>query len=58
MRGCKYLELAEALVAARESRAGGVGERLPSVRTLRARYGVSINTVLAAYGELEARGLV
>jgi DNA-binding LacI/PurR family transcriptional regulator len=34
------------------------GERLPSVRDLAAQLGVNVNTIRAAYGELERDGLV
>lgn len=36
----------------------GPGARVPSVRRLAGRFGVSTNTVLRAFGALEARGLV
>jgi len=53
-----YIELANQLerqITAGEYRAG---ERLPSLRKLRALTGRSISTVYQAYEELENRGLV
>lgn len=41
-----------------EGGALGPGARVPSVRKLAGRFGVSTNTVLRAFGALEARGLV
>lgn len=52
-----YLQLAEALASAVAGGALAVGERLPSERELAGVLGVSRTTVVAAYRELEARGL-
>ena len=52
-----YLQLAGALASAVAGGGLGVGERLPSERELAGVLGVSRTTVVAAYRELEARGL-
>ena len=52
-----YLQLAEALASAVAGGELDVGERLPSERELAGVLGVSRTTVVAAYRELEARGL-
>lgn len=52
-----YLQLAEALASAVAGGELDVGERLPSERELSGVLGVSRTTVVAAYRELEARGL-
>ena len=53
-----YLQLAEALAAAIFGSKLAVGERLPSERDLAGILGVSRTTVVAAYRELESRGLL
>lgn len=53
-----YLQLAEALASAVAGGELPLGERLPSERKLATVLGVSRTTVVAAYRELEARGLV
>src|SRR5262245_28837998 len=53
-----YAQLAEVLVAAIECGELGVGTRLPSERDLAGLLDVSRTTVVGAYRELEARGLV
>ena len=53
-----YLQLAEALATTVAGGALAVGERLPSERELAENLGVSRTTVVAAYRELEARGLL
>ncbi len=56
--GPLYLQLAEALDAAAGRGDLALGERLPSERDLAGTLGLSRTTVVAAYRELEARGLV
>ena len=53
-----YLQLTEALASAVAGGKLALGERLPSERELAGTLGVSRTTVVAAYRELEARGLV
>lgn len=53
-----YLQLAEALASAIDGGGLPLGERLPSERKLATVLGVSRTTVVTAYRELEARGLV
>lgn len=53
-----YQQLADELAALIDSGQLAPGERLPSVRALKARRGVSAATVFQAYQQLEARGLV
>jgi DNA-binding transcriptional MocR family regulator len=53
-----YEELAAHLSALIENGALRAGHRLPSVRTLSRQHGVSVATVVAAYLQLENRGLV
>jgi DNA-binding transcriptional regulator YhcF (GntR family) len=53
-----YLQLAEALAAAIGRGELALGERLPSERDLARRLDLSRTTVVAAYRELESRGLV
>ena len=53
-----YLQLAEALASAISEGGLPLGERLPSERKLATALGVSRTTVVTAYRELEARGLV
>ncbi len=52
-----YLQLAEALASAVAGGELALGERLPSERDLAGTLGVSRTTVVAAYRELESRGL-
>jgi GntR family transcriptional regulator/MocR family aminotransferase len=52
------LQVARQLQAAIEAGRVSAGTRLPSTRSLARMLGVSRNTVLAAYDELTARGLV
>jgi GntR family transcriptional regulator/MocR family aminotransferase len=52
-----YLQLAEALASAAAGGDLAVGERLPSEREMAGVLGVSRTTVVAAYRELESRGL-
>lgn len=54
----RYLALADTLAASIDSGALRAGDRLPSVRQLRASHGLSASTVFQAYYLLEARGLV
>lgn len=53
-----YLQICDALVDAIDRNALNPGERLPSERDLSAQLGVSRTTVISAYDELRARGLV
>src|SRR5215216_4354852 len=53
-----YRQLGEALVGAIADGTLAEGERLPSERDLAVALGVSRTTVVTAYRELEARGLV
>jgi DNA-binding transcriptional MocR family regulator len=53
-----YQELAQELRRAMSDGRLPAGERLPSVREASKTRGLSINTVLAAYGQLEAHGLI
>ena len=53
-----YRQLEDALATAIASGELGVGDRLPSERTLAEQIGVSRTTAVTAYRELEARGLV
>ena len=52
------LQLANQLQGAIEAGRVAAGTRLPSTRALARTLGVSRNTVLAAYDELTARGLI
>ena len=54
----RYEELAGELEAQIEAGTFGPGERLPSVRQLRSRTGLSVTTILEAYHLLEDRGWV
>ncbi|MCL4846359.1 MAG: PLP-dependent aminotransferase family protein [Acidobacteria bacterium] len=54
----RYRHLARVLESAIADGRLGSGERLPPERALAARLGLSRTTVVAAYRELEARGLV
>ena len=53
-----YLQLCEALIVAIDSAELRPGERLPSERDLAGMLGVSRTTVINAYDEMRARGLV
>lgn len=54
----RYLQLAETLAAAIHRGTLPPGSRLPSVRRCAQSHSVSINTVVAAYRQLEDRGLI
>ena len=56
--GFRYQQLAAELEEKISSGLYKVGERLPSLRDLHNRTGLSITTVAQAYVELEARGMV
>jgi DNA-binding transcriptional MocR family regulator len=56
--GFRYQQLATELEDKINSGQYRVGERLPSLRSLHRRTGLSITTITQAYAELEARGLV
>jgi DNA-binding transcriptional MocR family regulator len=51
-------QLAQWLAARMQGRAWAAGARLPSVRDAAQRYGLSPSTVVAAYDQLQAQGLV
>ena len=53
-----YEQLADRIARSIEDGAFRAGERIPSVRKLKRQMGVSLATVLAAYGLLEDRGLI
>ncbi len=57
-RAFRYVRLADELEGKIRSGVYRVGEKLPSIRKLRARTGLSISTVYQSYIELEKRGLV
>jgi DNA-binding transcriptional MocR family regulator len=54
----RYVRLADELEGKIKAGVYRVGEKLPSIRKLRARTGLSISTVYQTYVELEKRGLV
>lgn len=54
----RYEEVASALESAIADGIYPAGARLPSVRNLRDRYGVSMTTVMEAYARLEDKGLI
>jgi DNA-binding transcriptional MocR family regulator len=54
----QYLQLADDLESRINSGSFRAGDRLPSLRNLHARTGLSISTVYQAYMELENRGAV
>jgi len=56
--GFRYLRLADNLEEEIRQGVYRAGDKLPAIRTMHARAGVSITTVCQAYGELEKRGLV
>lgn len=58
MTDFKYKQIAHALARQISDGSFRPGERLPSLREFSSRRGVSLNTVLAAYTELERRGQV
>jgi DNA-binding transcriptional MocR family regulator len=53
-----YLQLADVVGGQIEEGTYAAGDRIPSVRTLRDRFGVSVSTVLEACRVLEDRGLI
>jgi DNA-binding transcriptional MocR family regulator len=54
----RYQEVGRHIMAMIDAGAIGLGDRLPSLRTLSANLGVSISTVNQAYVELERKGVV
>lgn len=54
----RYEALAENIEAAIHSGIYPLGARLPSIRQIGQRHGVSITTVMQAYGRLEEQGLI
>ena len=54
----RYQQLADELEAKIRSGQFRAGERLPSLRGLQSRTGLSISTIAQAYADLEVRGLV
>lgn len=54
----RYEEVANDLESAIANGVYPVGARLPSIRTLRDRYGVSMTTAMEAYARLEDKGLI
>jgi DNA-binding transcriptional MocR family regulator len=56
--GYRYLNLADEIENKIKSGVYKAGNRIPSIRNVRERSGISINTVSQAYIELEKRGLV
>lgn len=53
-----YVQIAEAIRTQMESTSMSLGDRLPPARVLAASLSVNMHTVLKAYAELEANGLV
>ena len=53
-----YEELAQRLARSIQSGAMRVGDRLPSVRDTARQEGISVSTVMQAFGQLEERGLI
>ena len=54
----RYQHIAQGLVEQIETGTLKPGEKLPSLRDMRLRTGVSLGTVLTAYAELESRGII
>ncbi|MBU1249028.1 MAG: PLP-dependent aminotransferase family protein [Proteobacteria bacterium] len=54
----RYQVVENAVIALVESGALGVGEKVPSLRTMATRMGVSLSTVSQAYLGLEAKGII
>lgn len=54
----RYIQLANEIEAKVTSGHIGVGERLPSLRSIRRQKGLSLSTVYQAYVELENRGVI
>ena len=54
----RYHEVERRIMEMIESGQYGVGDRLPSVRTLKTSMGVSLSTVTHAYMELERKGII
>src|SRR5688572_10962829 len=53
-----YLQIADVLDEQIENKVLVPGDKLPSLRTISHERGVSLNTALQAYFELERRGLI
>ena len=58
MKTSLYQKIAEALSDQIKSGTIKSGEKMPSLRVLKLEYGVSMNTVIQAYLELESKGLI
>lgn len=58
MKEALYRTIAVALEEKIRSGTIKTGHKMPSLRTLRGEYGVSMNTVIQAYLELESKGLI
>lgn len=54
----KYLQIADSIEQQILNSVLNIGEKLPSVRTMSIKNGVSISTVLEAYYHLEGKGLI
>lgn len=58
MKKILYQKIASALSEQVKNGTLKTGDKMPSLRTLHKEYGVSLNTVIQAYLELEAKGLI
>ena len=58
MKTTLYQKIAETLSDQIQSGTIKTGEKMPSLRDLKREYGVSMNTVIQAYLELESQGLI